>query len=99
MHEVMEGQVKRLDGGTAVGHDKFVESLFGVAAWSLASHGLRCHKAILATQPSRGRYALPSRKAASAASHLCAGEALTSLKRSSGEVTSTAPVTSLSASR
>ena len=29
-----KGQFKRLDGGDAVGQAKFVESLFGVAAWS-----------------------------------------------------------------
>ncbi len=32
MHVPRKGQVKRLDGGDAVGQAKFIESLFGVAA-------------------------------------------------------------------
>ena len=32
MHMMRKGQVKRLDGRDSIGHVKFVESLFGVAA-------------------------------------------------------------------
>ena len=32
MHVLRKGQVKRLDGGDALGQAKFVESLFSVAA-------------------------------------------------------------------
>jgi len=33
MHMMRKGQVKRLDENDAVGQSKFVESLFGIAAW------------------------------------------------------------------
>jgi hypothetical protein len=32
LHMMRKGQVKRLDGGDAIGQAKFVASLFGVAA-------------------------------------------------------------------
>jgi hypothetical protein len=32
LHTARKGQVKRLDGGDAIGQAKFVVSLFGVAA-------------------------------------------------------------------
>ena len=32
LHMMRKGQVKRLDGRDSVGHEKFIASLFGVAA-------------------------------------------------------------------
>jgi IS6 family transposase len=50
-----KGQVKRLDGRDAQGQAKFVESLFGVAAWRNILEELSRFKLIFATQPAQGQ--------------------------------------------